>query len=192
MSDVTKYLDSCRADVADQADRWTHEQVQAWAGEYWQIVGNKNLTKEQQVDQVGEHMLKGQLEKNTHENGQGNTVIRRHNSTERYWFDFDDDFRADGWQQFDTDQDAWYFGVWVNPKRNETLCYAEGDVTLVVCPDREHYLAEVKAACEFHGEGFEMIACNIEGFEKVLLGNDNPDAEITVQRQDRSRFLAPT
>ena len=44
----------------------------------------------------------------------------------------------------------------------KTLSYCEGDVYLVVCPDTEHYNAEIKAACEFHGEGFEMIACDMD------------------------------
>ena len=31
----------------------------------------------------------------------------------------------------DTDQDAWYFGVWVHPITRRVVTYAEGDVTIV-------------------------------------------------------------
>ena len=71
-----------------------------------------------------------------------------------------------------------------------TLTYAEGDVTLVICPGAEHYNAEIKDACEFYGEGFEMIACNVEGFQQVMLGGNVEGAEGTVYRQDRGAFFA--
>ena len=115
-------------------------------------------------------------------------MIHRRRSAERYLFDFDDDFRSDGWLQFDTDQDAWYYGVWVNPKTLRTLTYAEGDVYLAICPDVEHYNAEIKSKCDFHGEGFEFIACDMEAAASLLLGSD-VKGEATVCRQDRSNFF---
>ena len=48
---------------------------------------------------------------------------------DRYMFDFN---RCKGpdWQQYDTDQDAWYFGVWVNLKERKVVTYCEGDVDI--------------------------------------------------------------
>ena len=64
-------------------------------------------------------------------NQYGATVHRTWMSMNRYVFDFN---LKDGWQQYDTDQDAWYFGIWVNLKTLQTLTYAEGDVVLITAP----------------------------------------------------------
>src|SRR5438132_508470 len=83
-------------------------------------------------------------------NDGGDKQIRRaFLPSERYGVDFAEDFKAEGWEQFDTDQDAHYFGVWVNRGRLQTLTYAEGDWTLVTCSDREHYNAEISDAIKF-------------------------------------------
>lgn len=73
-----------------------------------------------------------------------------------------EDRHCEGWRQFTTDQDAHYFGFWVNPSKLQTLCYAEGDWTLVSCADAEHYNAEILCACEFYDEGYEFITLDIE------------------------------
>ena len=104
------------------------------------------------------------------------TVRRSFMSSERYLIDFADDFKSEGWEQFDTDQDASYFGVWVNRRQFLTLNYAEGDWTLVECHDQARYDREIKRMCEFYGEGF--IAKAIES-----------DGSITEYRQDRADFL---
>lgn len=83
----------------------------------------------------------------------GCTVRGTHWSTDRYIVDFADDFKANGWQQFDTDQDAHYFGVWLNPRERVTLTYCEGDWSLVECPTDEHYRAEVARVIEFYEPG---------------------------------------
>ncbi len=51
----------------------------------------------------------------------------------------------DGWRQWDTSQDASYFGVWVNAKLRKTVTFAEGDVTIVTCPTAEAFKAELAA-----------------------------------------------
>ena len=62
---------------------------------------------------------------------------------------------------------------------------------LVVCPDVEHYNAEIQSMCEFHGEGFEYIACDAEAATSLLLGGD-VKGEATVCRQDRHEFFVRT
>ncbi|MGO9110711.1 MAG: hypothetical protein ACLP9L_15935 [Thermoguttaceae bacterium] len=187
MSKVTDYLAHMEGDITNP-DMWTKEQAEAWANEYWQIRWNKSLSVEEMQVKIGDHSERFKPVREVRVNQQGNTVIHRNRSADRYLFDFDDDFRAAGWLQFDTDQDAWYYGVWVNPKTLRTLSYCEGDVYLVICPDVEHYNAEIKAACEFHGEGFEFIACEMEAFTALMLGGE-VKGEAEIHRQDRSKFF---
>jgi hypothetical protein len=189
MSRVTDYLAAMERDITAEG-MWTEAQVEVWANRYWAIRWDKTLSEEEKKAKLAEHDKEFRPVRKVHVNDSGNTVVRRHRDAERYLFDFDDDFRAAGWKQFDTDQDAWYFGVWVNPKTLRTLTYAEGDVTLVVCSNAEHYNAEIKDACEFYGEGYEFIACDMEGFEHIMLGTE-PRGEIEVARQNRQRFFAP-
>ena len=84
-------------------------------------------------------------------NKRGNTIFRSFHHTDRYQFDFNLCTSKKGWKQFDTNQDAWYFGVWVHPEKRVILTYAEGDVTIVKCPTEESYHAELKDMAEFYG-----------------------------------------
>lgn len=108
-------------------------------------------------------------------NERGNHVRRySYFGADRYYFDFQLCMPADGWQQFDTDQDAWYFGVWVHRAARMTVTYAEGDLTIVDCPTVETFNAEITDACGFYGEGFVAKAIGPDG--------------ITVYCQDRREF----
>lgn len=113
----------------------------------------------------------------TRTNERGNAVYHWFGSADRYVVDFAEDRQEQGWEQFDTDQDACYFGLWVNWAKLMTLSYAEGDWYLVVCPDREHYLAEIQSAIEFYGEGRIAAVFDLNAHTE------------TVYRQDRSAFL---
>ena len=59
--------------------------------------------------------------------------IREFSPADRYLYDFKVCTVAKGWAQFDTAQDASYFGNWVNPERREWFTYAEGDTCLTRC-----------------------------------------------------------
>lgn len=107
----------------------------------------------------------------------GKLIFHHFLSADRYAVDFADDRVREGWQQFDTDQDAWYFGLWVNPKRLATLCYAEGDWTLCEFSTVEIYNAEITRLGEVYGEGFIL--------KEIHVGTGN----ITTHRQDRAEFL---
>lgn len=109
-------------------------------------------------------------------NNRGNWVHRQFHSSERYIVDFAEQFKAEGWMQFDTDQDAHYFGFWVNPTTRTTLTYCEGDWSVVDCPTVETYNAEIESAAEFYGEG--RIALVI-----------HEDGSATEFRQDRAEFF---
>jgi hypothetical protein len=71
--------------------------------------------------------------------------------TDRYIFDFDLCSHRNGWRQYDTDQDAPYFGVWVNPDRYLVVTYAEGDLSIVDCHNKEGLRAELASMAEFYG-----------------------------------------
>lgn len=119
---------------------------------------------------------RGKIGKGSWVNERGNRVHTAFLPAERYLIDFADDFSSAGWEQFDTDQDAAYFGVWVNRRLRSTLTYAEGDWSLVECPDEAHYEAEIRDAIEFYGEGYIALAIDRDG-------------GATEYRQDRSAFL---
>ena len=97
---------------------------------------------------------------------------------DRYIVDFAEDFTAEGWQQFDTDQDAAYFGVWINPRTFQVLQYAEGDWELIDCHDRDRYRGEVQRLIDFHAPG------------EICTVIDATTGAVTVVRQDRSAFLS--
>ena len=71
--------------------------------------------------------------------------------SERYVIDFGG-LLKEGWKQYDTDQDASYFGVWVNLATREVLTYAEGDWSLVTCADDDALRAELAGMAKSYGE----------------------------------------
>jgi len=81
----------------------------------------------------------------------GNQVDRYFLPADRYKYDFGMCNHKNGWVQYDTDQDAWYFGVWVHPEKMQTFTYAEGDTCLVTCISLDSYKAELADMAEFYG-----------------------------------------
>ena len=82
----------------------------------------------------------------------GNKVYRGHKVGERYFYDFGACTRDKGWAQYDTTQDASYFGVWVNIEQRAVFTFAEGDISLVLCPTRKSFKAELEHMAFFYGE----------------------------------------
>ena len=101
--------------------------------------------------------------KDEYENDRGNKVVHSfHLNRDRYHYDFGE-CSGEEWQQYDTDQDAWYFGVWVNIKERIVVTYTEGDEYRVTCKDGEGLKAELKALADFHGDpppAFVAIDCD--------------------------------
>ena len=73
------------------------------------------------------------------------------NERDRYFYDFGECSSKNGWVQYDTYQDAWYFGVWVHPGKREILSFAEGDETRTTCENEAEYHAELASMEEFYG-----------------------------------------
>ena len=92
---------------------------------------------------------------------EGNEIREIFHSAERYLFDFNIDYSH--WIQFDTENDAWYFGVWVSKERLCVLSYVEGDISFVQCPDAEHYDAKMAKLCEFYQPGAHTVAIDGDG-----------------------------
>ena len=70
----------------------------------------------------------------------------------RYFFDERVTRRGAGWQQWDTSQDASYFGVWVHRDLRQVLTFAEGDITVVECPDDAGFKSEIESMERLYGE----------------------------------------
>ena len=93
-----------------------------------------------------------------------------HPCIDRYVFDFKRCDGGDGWEPYDTDQDASYFGVWVRLETRETVTYAEGDITHVQAPNEEAFKAELASMAEFYGDpppAFRMITSDGQIIEAV-------------------------
>lgn len=80
-------------------------------------------------------------------NERSNYIDRYSHHIDRYHYDN----RLKGWKQYDTSQDAWYFGIWVNVEERKILTYCEGDVIIVTCTTEENYHAELMSMAEFYG-----------------------------------------
>ena len=59
---------------------------------------------------------------------------------------------SEGWEEYDTDQDAWYFGVWVHVGDRKVFTYAEGDRILEVCHTQEEFTALLRRMATFYGK----------------------------------------
>jgi hypothetical protein len=71
---------------------------------------------------------------------------------ERYHYDFEKCKRSDGWIQFDTKEDAHYFGIWVNPEKMQVLTWAEGDEILETAESETEFHEHLKSMAECYGE----------------------------------------
>ena len=87
----------------------------------------------------------------TSTNARGNQVREIFVAGDRYRFDFKYCTPDQGWEQWETEQDASYFGVWVNRETRQTLTFAEGDLQLVDCETPEAFKAEIADAERFYG-----------------------------------------
>lgn len=100
----------------------------------------------------------------TRTNERGNIVHSFFILGDRYRFDVDLCRYSKGWKQYDTDQDAGSFGIWVHLENREIVTFAEGDVYVVKCPDDGHLQSELNSMGEFYGDPPPaMIAVDADG-----------------------------
>ena len=90
----------------------------------------------------------------------GCRIDRGSHQADRYYYDRT--LLAQGWQQYDTDQDAWYFGIWINTEKLETFTYAEGDTSHVIAPNVEAFRAALTRLNQCHPQAPAFIAIDLE------------------------------
>lgn len=75
-------------------------------------------------------------------NRRGNRVDRSFRQTGSY--EFAHKLPAQGFQQYPTDQDAAWFGVWVNVTDRKVFTFAEGDCIMVSCATQAGFIKEME------------------------------------------------
>ncbi len=75
---------------------------------------------------------------------------REHAPADRYLYDFGACHFKKGWAQLDSEQDACYYGNWVNPLTLELFSYCEGDTTHTKCSDEADFIATVRETMAWH------------------------------------------
>lgn len=98
---------------------------------------------------------------------------------DRYVFDWGDCSTQNGFAQFDTRQDASYYGTWVSPRERKIVNFAEGDVSIETADSDEEFTAAVRklvAWNEEHGWGPARIDPGFStaikaDFERLGLGD---------------------
>jgi uncharacterized protein YcaQ len=81
----------------------------------------------------------------------------RGNRVEKYFFPvdrtyFDNKQKASGgWKQYETDKDAWHFGIWIYTARRQIVTFNRGDITRIYCASEESFRAEIDELDEKYG-----------------------------------------
>lgn len=107
-------------------------------------------------------------------NARGSELTRWTRDGDRYYFDLVRCPLADGWEQYDTSEDAWYHGVWVHRAKREVVSFCEGDVVLTKAPDDATFTAELRALAEFYGPPPPAFIV-IEGGTRTNVFVDRPE-----------------
>jgi hypothetical protein len=71
---------------------------------------------------------------------------------DRYVFDHKLCTAAKGWAQFDTSQDAWYYGNWVNPITLQIVSHVEGDQTHIQYDDEAEFISGLAEMIRWYTE----------------------------------------
>lgn len=137
----------------------------------------------------------------SHVNAQGCQVFRDENAQQKLmeWgypmmrgsrYPFDEHLK--GWEQFDTDQDAPYYGIWTSVDRMAVVHYTEGDVTLVVAPDADSFKAEVRSLWDWnfqrrpdHHAHTQMDSPRLHA--ACLVGHEPFDQVLVAYHQEKDR-----
>lgn len=86
---------------------------------------------------------------------------------DRYLYDFRHCTTAGGWAQFDTRDDASYFGNWLNPFKLEFFSYCEGDTTLIRCDDAAEFVEHVRSTVAWYSANSKFLGID-PGFNEEL------------------------
>ncbi len=93
------------------------------------------------------------IEKEVKQNEIGSSiVVTSHPARSRYHYDFHECVEERGWVAYDTVQDTWTFGVWLNESALQILIFADGEETLMTCTTREQFLGELSIMAVIYGQ----------------------------------------
>ena len=70
----------------------------------------------------------------------------------RYIYDLTRCPSSEGWNQYDTKDDAHYFGMWYHAEHRIIVTYGEGDETVVICHTEAAWRAELSETAELFGD----------------------------------------
>lgn len=84
---------------------------------------------------------------------------------DRYLYDLQLCTPKNGWAQLDTNQDASYYGNWVNPILLQLVSYCEGDICHIECDSETEFVNELTRTIQWHAE---------RAFEPKIDGMMNP------------------
>ena len=82
-------------------------------------------------------------------------------NTDRYRFDYDICSYKKGFAQIDTNEDASYFGNWVNFKNLELVTYCEGDLTVVKCENIEEFKNQLLKVVSWYKKNKSFIGIDL-------------------------------
>ncbi len=81
----------------------------------------------------------------------GNTETHESCGGDRYHYDNMLSQQKNGWRQYATDQDASYFGIWVNVEKRTIFTFCEGDTIFTDCPTLDTFKVELDYMAKFYG-----------------------------------------
>jgi len=84
-----------------------------------------------------------------------------------------------GWEQYDTDQDAWYFGVWINTAERKVFTYAEGDRILEIADSQDAFIELLQSMDTFYGKA-PPVAIGIDDSGTIAFHASRPGDELLV------------
>ncbi len=96
------------------------------------------------------------------------TIQRDFTPADRYLYNFNKCSYANGWAQIDTEQDAIYYGQWINPERRLIFAYVEGDCILTKCETDADLQSEMFRMKEWNvKQGWRFMGID-PGFNEAL------------------------
>lgn len=185
-----------------------HRVGEVMAAMYWHDRGTFPLEGGQEeyakltaeMTEIAEKLAAGEYPPETNERG---CIVERdliqHGS--RYPLDFGlNKGGRSGWQQYDTNQDAHYFGIWVNLRTLQVITYCEGDLTLTSAHCYNAMWEELQSMAAFYLVGIVATVSNDiglgsggivpKGISQVIYGDTVTTADLLkVYKEDNDRFL---
>ena len=109
----------------------------------------------------------------TYKDKQGNKIFKDNwDYANRSYFDLNYCSISKGFAKIDTNQDAWYYGAWVNPFYLKIVEYSEGDITITECKNKENFKNIIKNWYGLKGIDTGLDNINIENeFKHIGLSN---------------------